>query len=108
MKLNVAALAASGSILWGSSVFMVALFNMAVPGYGVSFLNLVASLYPGYHVGAGIGALLIATAYALVDGAVGGALIAWLYNVVAISGSESAGRMPAGHRTERRPGQHAH
>ena len=102
MKLNVAALSIAGAILWGSSVFLVALANMVVPDYGVMFLNMVAALYPGYHVGAGFSALLIGTAYALVDGAIGGALLGWLYNLVALSTSDSAEGTRAGHRTGHR------
>lgn len=108
MKLNVAALSIAGSILWGASVFLVTLANLAVPDYGVAFLNLVAALYPGYHVGAGFGALLIGTAYALVDGAIGGALLGWLYNLVAVSTRDSAERASAGHSSDHRFGQHAH
>ena len=108
MKLNVAALAIAGAILWGTSVFFVALANMAIPDYGVAFLNLVAALYPGYHVGAGVSSLLIGTAYALADGAIGGALFGWLYNVVAVSTRGSTENASAGHRTDHRFGQHAH
>jgi len=108
MKLNVAALAIAGAIIWGASVFLVTLANLAVPSYGVMFLNMIAALYPGYHVGAGFGALLIGTAYALVDGAIGGALLGWLYNLVAVSTRDSAEDAPAGHRTDHHFGQHAH
>jgi hypothetical protein len=108
MRLNVAALAVAGAVLWGASVFVVILANMAVPEYGVMFLNLVASLYPGFHAGAGIGGLLIGTVYAIADGAIGGALLGWLYNLVVVSDRKSAGRAADGNRAEHRSGQHAH
>jgi CBS domain-containing protein len=42
-----------------------------------------ASIYPGYHPGTGMGSVATGTLYALVDGAVGGAILAWLYNASA-------------------------
>jgi hypothetical protein len=108
MKLNVAALSIAGAILWGASVFLVTLANVVVPDYGVAFLNMIAALYPGYHVGAGLGALLIGTAYAVVDGAIGGALLGWLYNLVAVSTRDSAENASAGHRARHRFGHNAH
>lgn len=55
------------------------------PSYGGAFLDLVGSLYPGVgHGGAGTTGhftnALLATAYALVNGFVGGLIIAWVYN----------------------------
>jgi hypothetical protein len=107
MKLNVAALAIAGALLWGASIFLVGLANLAVPGYGAPFLAVVAGLYPGYHVGAGFGSILIGTAYATVDGAIGGAILGWLYNVVAVSARESAGRGAGIDPTDHRFGHHA-
>ena len=48
--------------------------------YGQAFLQLCASIYPGYHPGTGFGSVLIGTLYALVDGAIGGAIFGGLYN----------------------------
>jgi hypothetical protein len=108
MKLKVAALAIAGGLLWGACVFCVALANLAMPNYGVAFLNTVAALYPGYHGGAGFGSVLLGTAYALVDGAIGGALFGWLYNVVVASSRESAGSTAAANRASHHLGHHAH
>lgn len=83
MKLNVFALSAAGAILWGASVLLVSLANLAWPPYGGAFLNLAASIYPGYQPGASAGSVVVGTLYALVDGAVGGAILAWLYNLFA-------------------------
>ncbi len=44
-------------------------------------------LYPGYAPG-GFGSVIMGTLYALVDGAIGGAVFAWLYN--RILGSKDA------------------
>jgi hypothetical protein len=40
-------------------------------------------MYPGYEPGPGIGSVLTGTLYGLVDGAIGGAVFAWLYNLFA-------------------------
>lgn len=82
MKLNVPAFALTAGLLWGGAVLLVALANLAWPGYGRAFLDLAASLYPGYHPG-GAGAAVVGGLYGLVDGAIGGAVFAWLYNLLA-------------------------
>jgi len=82
MKLNVIALGLAAGLLWGGAVLVVALANLAWPGYGRAFLDLAASLYPGYHPG-GAGAAVVGGLYGLVDGAIGGAIFAWLYNLIA-------------------------
>jgi len=82
MKLNVIALGLAAGLLWGGAVLVVALANLAWPDYGRTFLDLAASLYPGYHPG-GAGSAVVGALYGLVDGAIGGALFAWLYNLIA-------------------------
>jgi hypothetical protein len=47
------------------------------------FLQLAASIYPGYKASAGFGQVIIGTLYGLVDGAIGGAIFAWLHNWLA-------------------------
>jgi hypothetical protein len=83
LKINVAALAAASALLWGSCVLLVGLANMAVPGYGAAFLKLIASIYPGYDPNGSFLVLLLATTFALADGAIGGGILGWLYNVIA-------------------------
>ena len=80
MKLNLKALAASLAILWGGCVFLVGLANLIWPGYAAGFLNLLASIYPGYHASRTLGDLIVGTLYAILDGAVGGLIFGWLYN----------------------------
>jgi len=81
MRLSIVALALTVGLLWGGAVLIVAAANLIWPGYGRAFLDLVASIYPGYHVASGVSSVLTGTLYALVDGAGGGAVFAWLYNV---------------------------
>jgi hypothetical protein len=79
MKLSVKGLALTAAILWGAVVFLVGLGHLAAPSYGVAFLEVIASIYPGYSI-AGFGSVIVGTLYAIVDGAIGGAVTAWLYN----------------------------
>ena len=80
MKLCVKALALASGILWGGCVFCVGVANLIWGGYGVHFLQWLSSFYPGYNAGRSFGEVVIVTLYALVDGLVGGAIFAWLYN----------------------------
>lgn len=51
------------------------------PPYGKAFLEVMSSVYPGYKAAGTLGSVVVGTLYyALLDGAVGGALFAWLYN----------------------------
>ena len=83
MRLDVKAATCAGSALWGLAVLLVGLLNLASPAYGVAFLQGIASVYPGYHATATLGSVLTGTGYALLDGAIGGWLFAWLYNRLA-------------------------
>lgn len=83
MSLNVKALAWAAAVLWGGMMFLVGLANLVWPTYAVGFLEWAASFYPGYAGPGGIGAVVVATGYALVDGAIAGAVLGWLYNAFA-------------------------
>jgi hypothetical protein len=45
------------------------------------FLQLMASIYPGYDASPTIGSVIVGTLYALLDGAIAGLIFAWLYNL---------------------------
>ena len=83
MRLNITAMAIAFGLLWGACVLTVAAANVIWPSYGQALLQLCASIYPGYRPGTGIGSVVTGTIYALVDGAIGGAIFAWLYNLFA-------------------------
>lgn len=83
MKLNVKAMAFAFALLWGIlAMFLVGLANLIWPEYGRAFLELTASLYPGYKATASFGQVVIGTLYGLLDGAIAGAVFAWLYNLL--------------------------
>lgn len=80
VTLSVKALAFAGSLVWAGAVLFVGICNLIWPAYGVAFLESLASIYPGVQITATPVSVLIGAVYAAVDGAIGGALIAWLYN----------------------------
>jgi len=80
MRLNVRAAALAAAVLWGAALFITGMANLIRPGYGSLFLQMMASIYPGYKASPSIGSVLVGTLYALLDGAVCGLVFAWLYN----------------------------
>jgi len=77
MKLNVKALALASGLLWGGTVCVATLWLIAL-GHDGALIRQLDHFYLGYSfsvVGAFVG-----LAYGFVDGAIGGALLAWLYN----------------------------
>lgn len=79
MKLSIKGLALTSGIMWGAVMLLVGLGHV-MWNYGAGFLQVMDSLYPGYTYGGGIGSVLVGTIYALVDGAICGAVFAYLYN----------------------------
>ena len=81
MRLSVRSMALAGGVMWGvMCMLVVGLGNMLWPGFGQGLLDLAASIYPGYDAAPNIGQVLLVTLYGLLDGAIGGAIFAWLYN----------------------------
>ena len=80
MKLSIKGLALAAAILWGAAVLLVGIANMIFPGYGMNFLEVIGSVYPGYQPGTGIASVIIGAIYAVVDAVVAAAIFAWLYN----------------------------
>lgn len=82
MKLNTKALALSCGIFWAVMFLFVAVLN-AFTGYGSAFIKVVHSIYPGYHGDTTPVQIAMGTAYAFVDGIIGGAIFSWIYNKLA-------------------------
>jgi hypothetical protein len=80
MRFHLTALALTVGLFWGAAICLVASANAIWPNYGGAFLQLVASLYPGYQPVASVREIVVGTAYGFVDGAIGGWLFGWLYN----------------------------
>jgi hypothetical protein len=82
MQLSIRALAVASGLLWGGAILLVGLINLAGVHYGTAFLQMISSIYPGFHASRSLGDVLTGTVYGLVDGALGGLFLAWLYNIV--------------------------
>jgi hypothetical protein len=80
MKVSTRSLTITLALFWGGTVFFVAFLNYLSPPYGKAFLDMVSSVYPGYKSVGSLSSVAVGTLYALVDGAVGGVIFAWLYN----------------------------
>ncbi len=81
MRLSLKSLAFACGLLSGGSILFFGLINLAAPSYGMEFLKLMSSVYPGFHVSRTFADVLVGTGYGLVDGAIGGLLLGWLYNL---------------------------
>jgi hypothetical protein len=80
MKLNVKAFALTSALVWGFGLFCLTWWIIAFDG-ATGQTTLIGRIYRGYNIspsGSVIGLL-----WALGDGFVGGAIFAWLYNLIA-------------------------
>ncbi|OGA37519.1 MAG: hypothetical protein A3G24_06815 [Betaproteobacteria bacterium RIFCSPLOWO2_12_FULL_62_13] len=82
MRFNLTALALTVGLFWGGAILLVASANAIWPNYGQAFLQLAASIYPGYHPVASVREIIVGTVYGFLDGAIGGWLFGWVYNLV--------------------------
>ena len=77
MKFDIKSFALTSGIMWGLTLFVIAWWIILIEG-GSSSTTVVGQMYPGYTFSP-IGSL-IGLAWGLVDGSIGGAVFAWLYN----------------------------
>ncbi len=78
MKLNVKALAATCGILCGLALALLTWWYV-IRGYDPTVLDEIGNVYLGYSVSWTGG--LVGLVYGLIDGAIAGALVAWVYNL---------------------------
>lgn len=90
MKLSVRGAAIAGAIVWAAAFLFVLIFNAIKGDYGVAFLEMMGSIYPGYAHTQGIVAWIVGLLYALVDGAICAGVFAWVYNKFADRGATAA------------------
>ena len=83
MHVSSRVMTATTALLWGGCMLFVGLVNLAAPAYGIDFLRMMSSVYPGFQPAHKIGEVLLGTVYGLIDGAIAGVLFAWLYNWIA-------------------------
>mgnify|MGYP001242648749 CR=1 FL=1 len=83
MTLNIKAFALACGILWGLSLFLVTWWIIYFEPHVMeenTFLTFIGYFYPGYTVSP-LGSI-IGLVWAFVDGIIGGAIFAWLYNMI--------------------------
>lgn len=80
MRLSLKAMAIAAGLLWGGGILFVGLMNLVFPRYGSNFIQLTSSVYPWFHDTRSLGNVVIGTVDGLIDGAIAGLLLAWLYN----------------------------
>ena len=79
MQLNVKAFGLTCGILWGLGLFVMTWWIIAFEGV-TGDPTFIGRLYRGYSISPA--GSLIGFAWALADGLVGGAIFAWLYNML--------------------------
>ena len=79
MKMNVKAFALSSALIWGSGVFLMTWWIIAFEG-ATGEVPFLGRIYRGYNISQT--GSFIGLAWALADGAIAGALFAWLYNLI--------------------------
>ncbi len=85
MKLNVKAFALTCAIVWGVGLFLITWWIILFDGT-TGEITFIGRMYRGYSIspiGSFIGLL-----WAVVDGGIGGAIFAWLYNQIARGSAE--------------------
>jgi len=80
MKLNIGAFALACGILWGLGLFIATWWIIATGG-ATPEPTFLGRIYLGYRL-SGQGSV-IGLAWGFVDGLIGGAVFAWLYNLLA-------------------------
>ena len=80
MKLSIRATTLTMALLGAASMLLVGIVNMIMPIYGGNFLQMMSSVYPGFHDSRTWLSILIGTVYGLIDGAVAGWIFARVYD----------------------------
>ena len=80
MKLNIAAFALAFGIWWGGAVFLLTWWLILL-GADPGVLSILQTAYVGYTISP-LGSL-VGLVWGSIDGAIGGAILAWLYNLIA-------------------------
>jgi hypothetical protein len=82
MKLSTKAMTISGGLVWGLAMLLAGLGHFLRSTFGTGFLIAMSSLYPGFHVARTWESVLIGVVWGFVDGAIGGFIFAWLYDLM--------------------------
>ena len=82
MKLNVKSFALTCGLIWGIGLFLITWWVIVFDG-ATGEPTLIGRLYRGYCISP-VGSI-IGLIWAFVDGVIGGAIFAWLYNLISTS-----------------------
>lgn len=77
MKLNVKAFSLAFGLIWGPGLFCLTWWIIAFDG-ATGEATIIGQIYRGFNISPT--GSLIGLVWAFVDGAIGGAIFAWLYN----------------------------
>ncbi len=91
MRMDLKALSLTVANVWGGSILLIGLANLVWTTYGVAFLEVAASIYPGYRGPSSFGQVIVGSLYGLVDGFIGGLIIGWIYNLFVPKSSAPTG-----------------
>lgn len=80
MKLNVKAFSMTAALLWGVGILLATWWVILLDGPSEEAV-FIGRIYRGYSLT--VTGSFIGLVWGLVDGAIGGALFAWLYNLLA-------------------------
>ncbi len=82
MKLNVKALALASGLIWGLGLFGLTWWVIAFEGAeAAEYTTMIGRVYRGFSFTAA--GSFIGLAWGFADGLIGGAIFAWLYNLLA-------------------------
>lgn len=88
MKLNIKAFALTFGLVWGFGLLLITWWIIAFDGStGESMF--IGRVYRGYSISPA--GSLIGLAWALPDGIIGGAIFAWIYNLIVTRTAKSSG-----------------
>jgi len=85
MKLNVGAFALTTGLMWGFGLFLLTWWIIAFDGI-TGEVTIIGKLYRGYSISPS--GSIVGMIWAFSDGLIGGALFAWLYNLISSGKSE--------------------
>ncbi|HEX9665194.1 MAG TPA: bacteriophage holin [Thermodesulfobacteriota bacterium] len=86
MKLNTRAFALTCGIIWGLGLFVLTWWMIAFGG-ATGEKTMIGKIYIGYNISAA--GSLIGLIWGFVDALIGGAIFAWLYNLIAAGNSRA-------------------
>lgn len=83
MKVSALALGLTLGTLWGLAMCMIGIAHAIYPDYGREFFAFMGSIYPGMSNAGTVLNTVVAVVYGIVDGFLGGYLMAVVYNFFA-------------------------